>query len=553
LSLPRRRRELAAWLLATLAISAAFARLAAHNLGNYRPVSNDEVELIAVGYKLATQGIFGSDMYAGFFGGDQHHLETLPLQPILDAISFRFVGAGVLQARWVSLMAGTATVWVTGWLANRWYGLGAAVIAELLLAFWPSNLTAASNGLPLLGIARTARYDVVAVATVWLAIALLDATLRKPHPARAVALGLSLGLAALSQFFGSFAVLVVLAAWAGTRLRQRGATLVWITLGAMFVLAPYIGYVWRYRSDLAGQLSVYGTRGDFLRPTFYVENALSEWTRYAHLLPGATATPAPLSEWLVLAGVWPALGYVVWRARQPWRTGDRLLLLSLGTFVATLGLLDQTKVPLYAALILPAICICIAAASSAALQFGCRALRAVRAPAASGARVWVALGAVAGGTIAAAVIGVSLDAVAAYQIDFADANRVTPYLALGQRIDGTMPAGAQVLGPERWWWPLREHPYLSLRSIWFQWAAAATAAGPSAAPRFTDWVTRAGAESVVVNINIRADIHAFPEALQSQFWTFIDQCTTQVADFNDPNYFEIEVYEIVRPASDACI
>jgi hypothetical protein len=103
------------WLACTLAISAAFGRLAAHNLANFRPVSNDEVELIAVGYKLASQGILGSDMYVGFFGGDQHHFETLPLQHVLDALSFRVFGAGILQARLVSLLAGISVVWSAGW------------------------------------------------------------------------------------------------------------------------------------------------------------------------------------------------------------------------------------------------------------------------------------------------------------------------------------------------------------------------------------------------------------------------------------------------------
>src|SRR5207249_2486475 len=36
----------AAWALWTLALTLAFGRIAAYNLGNYRPVSNDEVELM---------------------------------------------------------------------------------------------------------------------------------------------------------------------------------------------------------------------------------------------------------------------------------------------------------------------------------------------------------------------------------------------------------------------------------------------------------------------------------------------------------------------------
>ena len=91
---------------------------------------------------------------------------------------------------------------------------------------------------------------------------------------------------------------------------------------------------------------------------------------------------------------------------------------------------------------------------------------------------------------------------------------------------------------------------LSLRSIWFQWAAAASKGGDS--PRFVDWVTRSQADSVIVNVNVRADIHAFPESLQMQFWSYVERCTTQVGDIQDANYFDVEVYAARRPAPDGC-
>jgi len=69
----------APWVLWMLAVTAVSGRIAVYNLGNYRPVSNDEMELMAVAYKLATQGVLGSDLYAGFFNADQHFMITLPL------------------------------------------------------------------------------------------------------------------------------------------------------------------------------------------------------------------------------------------------------------------------------------------------------------------------------------------------------------------------------------------------------------------------------------------------------------------------------------------
>ena len=147
-------------------------------------------------------------------------------------------------------------------------------------------------------------------------------------------------------------------------------------------------------------------------------------------------------------------------------------------------------------------------------------------------------------------MAVSLEGLAAYQADFAEATQVTPYLALGQQIESAVGPSGSVIGPERWWWPLRDHHYLSLRSLWFQWTAAANSGGES--PRFVDWVTRAQADSLIVNVNVRADIHAFPESLQMQFWSYVERCTTQVDDIQDANYFDVEVYAVLRPAPDGC-
>jgi len=531
----------AMWLAFTLAVSAAFGRVAAHNLANFRPVSNDEVELMAVGYKLATQGILGSDMYVGFFGGDHHYFETLPLQHMLDALSFRMFGAGVAQARGVSLLAGVSIVWTAGWLAYRWYGPGTALLCELLLVAWPSNLTAASNGLPLLGVSRTARYDVLAVATIWLAIVLVDATLRHSRSRRApgtrppdsnghtflaVAAGVCCGLATLSQFFGSFVLPLILAVWLRAR-SPVGLAAAWLA-GVALVIAPYAVFAARYSADLAGQLMVFGSRGDFLRPGFYVENVLSEWTRYAHLVPTS------LSTWLLAVGVLPAVVSLAWRQG----TGDRMLLLSLATFAAALTLLDQTKVPLYSVLVLPSICLVMAVAMSALLGWARRSRRPI----------WLRF--VPGAVVLAILTGIGFEGVAAYRVDWVEASQVTPYLTLGQQIEAAVPPGSPVLGPERWWWALHDHRYVSLRSLWFQWSAAAAEARGD--PRFIDWVAWAKPDTVIVNVNVRADVQAFPDKLQAQFWRFMERCTTLVADVDDPTYFETQVYEVLRPPPEAC-
>jgi 4-amino-4-deoxy-L-arabinose transferase-like glycosyltransferase len=527
------------WVVGTLAVTAGFGRLAAHNLANYRPLSNDEGELMAVGYKLASEGILGSNMYVGFFGADQHDLENLPLQHVLQAIAFQMFGAGVTQARLVSLLAAVTLIWVVGWLAFRWYGLATSLLAELLLVAWRSNLTAASDGLPLLGVARTARYDVLAVTAVWLAIAALDTCLRRPGAIPALLTGVGAGVAALAQFFGIFVLAVVLMGWSLNRPQARlGQVGWWIVAGFVIAVAPWTLYVAGNASDFAGQLTVYGSRGAFFTPGFVLNNFITEPLRYSDLvtqwppvldISGPDLSYHPVSPWLVVLGIWPALAYVGWRARKRYAVGDRLLMCSLVSFGGLLCLLDQTKTPLYSILLLPSVSICLAAAGVAVMTWSGHGT----------GRLWIrAVGLFA---VVAMCTIIALESVHAYAVDWVEASSVTPYLALGEQIDVAIGPEAAVLGPERWWWALHEHPYVSLRNIWFQWAVLAHA---GATPEFADWVVRTHPDTLIVNINVRADVQAFPQALQDQFWSFVERCTVRTADFPNANYFDTTVYTV---------
>src|ERR1051325_9166622 len=67
------------WLGWMLALTAVFAGLAAVNLDAYPPISGDEAWIMSVAYKLATQGVFGSDLYAGLFNAEQHYFIALPV------------------------------------------------------------------------------------------------------------------------------------------------------------------------------------------------------------------------------------------------------------------------------------------------------------------------------------------------------------------------------------------------------------------------------------------------------------------------------------------
>jgi 4-amino-4-deoxy-L-arabinose transferase-like glycosyltransferase len=525
------------WFVWTCVLTLLFGRIAAYNLGNYRPVTNDEVELMSVAYKLAAQGVMGSDLFAGFFGADQHYLMTLPLQQVMEAVTFRVFGAGIAQARWVSLLAGVSVIWSVGWLAYRWYGLGTAVLCQLFLVAWPSDLTAAANGLPLFGVARTARYDVLAVALTWLAIVLLDVVLRRPRPVSGFALGICCGLAALSTFTGTFVLPLVALTWVFPRGRCafRDWTLYWILAGAAMVLATWAAFAIRYPADLAGQLAVYGGRGDFLSPSFYLSNLLNEPSRY-YVLPSSAPNPdtySPASSVLFAIGLCAAVAYITLRRWRTHATGDRIVWSSLLVFEGLLLFFDQTKSPLYAIVLFPSMCLALAALFTGVLGWVFR----------PGQPLWLRV--TTGALSLGLVLTIGSDAVRAYQFSLAQSTSAGLYLGVGQEIESSLAPGTPVLGPERWWWALHDHPYLSLRNLWFQWSVAAR---NGQTPQFVDWVASSQADSVVVNDNVRGDLLDFPDTVQQQFWTFINSCTQRVANLNDPTYLGIEVYEIIKPS-----
>ena len=488
--------------MCTATLTLWFARAAIVDLSNFRPVSNDEGELMEVSYTLAHQGVLGSPMYAGFFGADTHHLWTLPVQHAVDAATFTIFGAGIAQARWVSVAAALATLWCVGWLALRWYGLPAAVLAEVLLTLWRSNLTHGATGLPLLDVARVARYDVLAVAFGCMALLALAYGASRW---RGVAAGASASLAALSQFFGAAALAVVLLAGC----HRRG----WVFLGAGITAFPWLLYAAAYREDLAGQFSVYGARGAFLSSRFYLENVVAEPSRYAGVLDQT-------STWLLLA-VGPAIVWMVWRCIGPSKGGDRLLGLSLLCSFALLSVVDATKTPLYAILLVPGVCLMLAASWSALLDVFWRF------------RVWWLIGSL---VLLAPVVS---DGLQAYRLDRAESKQVSAYAQVGQRIEAALVGDGVVLGPERWWWAVHDRQYISLRSLWFQWTSL------DGSTSFNDLVGRWQPRSLIVNNNVRDDIRAFPSELQEQFWTFVAQCSRMVEEIDDPTYFDIRVYEVI--------
>jgi hypothetical protein len=137
---------------------------------------------------------------------------------------------------------------------------------------------------------------------------------------------------------------------------------------------------------------------------------------------------------------------------------------------------------------------------------------------------------------------VLLDGGRAYRVDLTESREASRYLDVGARIEEHLPERTVVLGPNRWWWALHNHDYVSLNNIWRQWQLASDAGRVE--PRFADWMTARRARFIIINNDTRADILRFPEALQQQVRAFLNTSCRRVGEVSDPNYFLIEIYEI---------
>ncbi|HSM56921.1 MAG TPA: hypothetical protein VK879_12290 [Candidatus Sulfomarinibacteraceae bacterium] len=507
------------------ALTVLFLAVAAANLGNYWPVTADEVWIMSASYKWAEEGVFGSDLYRGYFNADRHYFMALPTQHLLLALAFRLAEPGIESARWVTLGAGVILLWTVVWLAWRWYGPAVAACTALLLLFWRSGLLGEAT-IPLLQVSRTARYDLTAVAFMWLSV--LAATLWLRHSRRpwALAAGLFAAGALLAQFFAGAILLILGGLWAWAWRRERKPPLaggLWLLAGLALPLLPYLLYLAAYWPDAVGQL---GTQQSF-RLSFGVDgllrNVLQEGQRFRAAPQLARVAAGP---WLLLLAPAPAALYLLHRLRRSPHTGDVVLALSSAASWLFLALVDSTKAPLYGIVLLPPLCLLLGLLLGAAAR-----------------KVWAAprlrsFGAFGMFLLLAPIVAEGL---VFYQRERARALDAISYAQVGQTLRGEIPAGARLAGAERWWWPLRQHDYLAANSLWLRWDAAQARGGPR--PTFAALAEEAGVTHILVNDNVRGDISRRHEQLQQEFWSFLQACTTVQATWQFPTYGEIALHE----------
>src|SRR5689334_6376919 len=143
----------------TLAVALYFVATLPH-LADFPLIGQDEPWIAAPAAKLATQGVYGDDLFAGYYHMEQHTYNFPPLFPLTEALAFRLLGVGVWQARLVAVLYGAATLGLTYALGWRLYGGALGALAAWLLVGLRLALEPQASGIPFLDLARVARYDI---------------------------------------------------------------------------------------------------------------------------------------------------------------------------------------------------------------------------------------------------------------------------------------------------------------------------------------------------------------------------------------------------------
>ena len=411
-----------------------------------------QMGIVAPAWKLASTGIYGNDLFAGFHRTELRNYEYMPLFPLLVASSFKVFGLGVLQAKFVPVLGGLATLLLTFALGREIGGRRTGVVAAAFLVVLRLGGPPGTSGVSLVDFSRIIRYDAwvppLVLAACWVFLRTEDCRRRLG----AVGAGALIGLGTLVHVYAAFAgpVLVFVGVVReGRRFFLRGRC--W-GLGVGFALgvAPWLLYILGDVDAFLGQMTRHAARFALTEPSFYSANLLSEYRRYvawAEGFPDGLLVPR-LGFWFALFGLplaWAWTTRRAWRRRRP---GDLLLASAVPIIVLQFALLFTMKRHIYTIVLLPFFVLLLAGL----------VLR--------GCRLWSRRG---GPPVAAAVtilIGaLSVEAAWGFARTFSVARDATPYASLAERIGSATPPGRVMLS-QSYWLGFSDREALSLNLLW---------------------------------------------------------------------------------------
>lgn len=535
-----RRMEVRLWVGSILLMHMLFLAVLWPSLEDYYPLSADDGWIMSVSYKLATQGILGSDLYTGFLEAERAYFLALPGHHLLQALSFLLFGFGIAQARLPVLLSAVALLGIMITLAYRHVGQRAALLAGLLLLFWRSGLASREPFSPFLTHAQTGRYDLTSTTLLWATVWLADEVWRRPRPLVALALGLVAGLAILTQFYGwvvlPFIAIVWLWRWGRAAVRQPATYAV--LAGLLLTLAPYLLFIATHIEAFRAQAATKSERLSFSDPTFYLDNLRRESERWIGFVPDASTLWAerPVGILLLLLGILPVLLYGLLRLRHA-PAVERLPWLFLLLFAGQMLLFEQTKAILYVLPLVPGLCFVFALAATG-LSHWFRRQRPVS---------WQRLARV---VFSLGVLLVLAEGLNGYRFRIEAARDVSPYVTIKQELLTILvdaPPESLIIGSDMWWPALHHHPYLSHTNLFMQWQMAQDTGRPLT---FAAQVDAAAAEWLIVSLHTRSELsRSYPDVLQAQFYELLEACGDKRAEWTDSTYERLQIYALDR----ACV
>ena len=489
------------------------------HLGVVPPVHEDEPWQASTGWKLASDAILGSDLFAGFHGMERRYYGFPPVHPLMLAVVFCTVGVGLEQARFETALLGLTVLLLTGLLAARLFdrAVGVAAMAVLLLVPWIPTPPYRVTGIPLLDHARIARYDIGVAALGLAALIAFDAAARRDSPWRHALAGVLVAAAGLCQIHGFLwlPVLIALGLWNGNRWRNLAALLGGVTAATV----PYAVYVATDLPAFLAQTFQYADRFRLLDPGWYAANLLAEPDRYGLGSWRALAHPGPVA---FVVGVPVCLAVLLRRAGRRGDRSARFVVLPALMLPCLLAVLIAVKQPGYLLVVVPV----------AAIALGWGLIASWREAATSGFR-WLSRALLVLVTAILLADGLSAIAVLGRQ-----ARSTMPYARLIARLHPELPAEGRVLAPHRLWFGLEDRDVVSW---WVPFALAdARLSRPIVEP--TSSLAAVDPDAVVVDNQVRRALLARP-AVGAAFQELVErQRLDRVFALTDPTYGLIEIY-----------
>jgi 4-amino-4-deoxy-L-arabinose transferase-like glycosyltransferase len=529
--------------LPPLLIMAAYLLIALDRLQVLPPVHQDEPWIASVSYKLATEGVYGSDLFGAYHAMDRHYSLFLPTYVLLLSGVFKIFGVGLLQMRLLSVACGGCILALTWVVGRQIGGQLVGVLAMLGLACQRLAISDNQSGIPLADLARVTRYDIGVPVFGLLAFALYLRSLDRHDPARLSAAarrdyllcGVAVGVAGLSHLYGAFWLPALLLAILARRgwLAFREAPAYLIVAGFALVWLPWLLYVAADWASYLRQTRLLAQRFDLLNPRFYLTNLLNEPTRYARMrLLGPGQNPLlRAGGWTALLGA-PAAMLALLRRQPPDREGDRragaraALSIACCTHIALFALLLQPKTYSYLIAFWPLICIALAWGGVALWDWR-RSL-------------------VLRGMLAALLAAIIIEGGTALYDVHRSARRLTPYDALEARLAAGIPADARVLGLHTYWLGLRDTTYST-------WMLPFLAANPAYSREETLTMSQAleqiAPDVVIIDPEMDRYLKALADPANPQHqWGvaiagyFADHQAISVREVVDPTYGRFYIY-----------